>query len=174
MKPILISAGHSDKDPGAVGNGLREADVVTEFRDMVAHYLAEAGVAFTRDGAKGENLPLSQAIRMMPSRGISVEFHLNSFSNKTATGVESLSSDALKPLGAKLCAAISARLGITNRGAKGEGSGQHSRLAFVSAGGLILELFFVSNPNDVAAYQSKKWLVAKDVANILIEEARKE
>ena len=22
MKPILISAGHSDKDPGAVGNGL--------------------------------------------------------------------------------------------------------------------------------------------------------
>lgn len=174
MKHILISAGHSEKDPGACANGLKESEVCLDFRDLVAHYLAEAGVAFTRDGAKGENLSLTQAIRMMPSRGIAVEFHLNSFSNKTATGVESLSGDALKPLGAKLCAAISERLGITNRGAKGEGSGQHSRLAFVSAGGLILELFFVSNPSDVAAYQAKKWLVAKDVANILIEEARKE
>lgn len=174
MKPIFISAGHSAADPGAVSGKTTEADVVLEFRDMVAHYLADAGVAFTRDGAKGENLSLSQAIRMMPSRGIAVEFHLNSFSNNTATGVESLSGDALKPLGAKLCAAISARLGIANRGAKGEGSGQHSRLAFVSAGGLILELFFVSNPGDVEAYQAKKWLVAKDVANILIEEASKE
>lgn len=172
FKPVLISAGHNSKDPGAVANGLREADVVTEFRDMVAHYLSEAGVAFVRDGAKGENLTLTQAIRMMPSRGVAVEFHLNAAANKAATGVETLSQAKDKEFGGRLCAAISTRLGIANRGAKGESAGQHSRLAFVSAGGLILELFFVSNPNDVAAYQAKKWLVARDVAELIIEEAR--
>lgn len=172
MKHIFISAGHSDADPGACANGLREADVVTEFRDMVAHYLAEAGVTFTRDGSKGENLTLKQAIAMMPSRGISVEFHLNAAENKQATGVESLSRDNLKPLGEKLCAAISERLSIKNRGANGESAGQHTRLAFVSAGGLILELFFVTNVADVESYKAKKWLVAKDVAQILIDAAK--
>lgn len=35
-KTLFISAGHSDKDPGAKGNGYREADTVLEFRDMLA------------------------------------------------------------------------------------------------------------------------------------------
>lgn len=173
MKPILISAGHSDKDPGAVGNGFTEAQIVLEFRDMVAHYLSEAGVAFTRDGSKGENLTLNQAVHMMPSRGLSVEFHCNAFSTPYASGVESLSRSELRPLGEKLCEVISQRLNIKHRGAKGESSGQHSRLAFVTAGGLILELFFISSPSDMASYQAKKWLVAKDVAQVLIEEAKK-
>lgn len=167
MKQILISAGHSDKDPGAVGNGLREADVVTEFRDMVAHYLAEAGVAFTRDGAKGENLSLSQAIRMIPSRGIAVEFHLNAASSKDATGVETLSSNQKKDFCRGLCELISLRLGIRNRGAKDEGSGQHSRLAFVQAGGVIVELFFLTNEQDLSKYKVRKHELALEVAKYL-------
>ena len=173
MKPILISAGHSDTDHGACANGLKEADVVLDFRDMVAHYLSEAGVAFTRDGAKGENLSLTQAVRMMPSRGVAVEFHLNAAENKSATGVETLSQPKDYEFCNELCAAISSRLMIKNRGAKPANSGQHSRLAFVSAGGIIVELFFVSNKDDVAAYESCKWLLAKDVAGLLIKEASK-
>lgn len=168
MKPIFISAGHSAADPGAVNGKITEASVVLEFRDMVAHYLPEA----LRDGAKGENLPLSQAVKMIPRGGVAVEFHLNAAGSPSATGVETLSGEADKVLGAKLCATVAARLGIRNRGAKGEGSGQHSRLAFVQAGGIILELFFLSNPDDLAAYEAKKWLVARDVADVLREAAK--
>lgn len=39
MKYIFISAGHSHTDPGALGSGVREADIVLEFHpDDVAKY----------------------------------------------------------------------------------------------------------------------------------------
>lgn len=171
MRSIFISAGHSAQDPGAVGNGVTEAAVVLEFRDLVAHYLQLAGAMFDRDGAKGENLPLREAVKRIPRGGLAVEFHLNAAASPSATGVETLSAAGLKPFGAGLCAVIAARLGIRNRGAKGEDAGQHSRLAFVQAGGVIVELFFVSNPADLAAYQAVKWLLAKDVAHYLIQQA---
>jgi hypothetical protein len=34
-KTLFISAGHSDSDPGAVGNGHTEAGIVTQFRDLM-------------------------------------------------------------------------------------------------------------------------------------------
>ncbi len=38
-KSLFISAGHSDTDPGAAANGITEADIVLEFRDMVCEEL---------------------------------------------------------------------------------------------------------------------------------------
>lgn len=168
---IFISAGHSSKDPGATANGFTEAAIVTEFRDLVAFYLDQFDVPFIRDGKKGENLPLAEAVKMIPKKGVSVEFHLNAAAS-SASGVETLSAPKDYKLGAKLCDAISYRLGIKNRGAKPENSGQHSRLAFVQGGGLILELFFITNKTDLDSYQAVKWLLARDVAKIL-EEADK-
>ena len=43
----------------------------------------------------------------------------------------------------------------------------------MQAEGLIVELFFISNPDDVAAYQAKKWLAGRAIANVLIAEAAK-
>jgi len=169
-KTLFISAGHSDTDPGAVGNGYTEADIALEFRDMVADELRDK-VVFAKDGERGQNLPLRDAIRMASQYDVAVEFHCNAFSRPSATGVETLSDDESKPLGEALCAAISETLGIANRGAKGEASGQHSRLAFVSTGGgIIVELFFISNPDDVAAYFRHKRALAQAVARVLIDE----
>src|SRR5690554_6315344 len=63
-KSIFIAAGHSDADPGAVGNGFTEADIVLEFRDLVAIELRRLGMHFVKDGSPGENLPLRDAIRL--------------------------------------------------------------------------------------------------------------
>lgn len=170
---IVITAGHSNTDPGAVNGKTTEAAVVADFRNLVAFYLRQADVPHVTDGAGAQNLPLASAIKLIKPGDLAVEFHCNAAANKAATGVETLSGDALKPLGAQLCKAVAGVLGIANRGAKGEGAGQHSRLAFVQAGGLILELFFISNDAELAAYQAKKWLVAKAVAGVLIERAKK-
>ena len=54
-------------------------------------------------------------------------------------------------------------------GWKAENSGQHSRLGFISqGGGIILELFFISNPDELAKWDEVKWLVAREVSHEII------
>lgn len=170
-KSLFISAGHSFSDPGAVGNGLVEAGIVLEFRDMLADELVDRGIEFTRDGVYNQNLPLRDAIVLAKGKDIALEFHCNAFYKPTATGVETLSRIHHYPLANKICSLISDTLGIANRGAKGEGSGQHSRLGFISkADGIIVELFFISNPKDVEPYQKNKQLLASRLADLLVEQ----
>lgn len=168
MSAIFVSAGHSNTDPGAVAFGRKEAEVVTEFRNIVAYYLKQWGVPHFTDGQGAENWPLTRAVKEAKQYNIAVEFHLNAAS-ATASGVETLSAPKDYALGEKICKAVSKVLGIKNRGAKPENSGQHKKLAFVQAGGIIVELFFVTNKSDLAAYDDKKWLAAKAVATVLKE-----
>lgn len=168
MKSIFVSAGHSNSDPGAVAFGRREADIAVEFRNMVSFYLMRAGVKHEMDGRGTENLPLSAAARSARNHQIAVEFHCNAAASASATGAETLSGPKDMAIGAQISAAVAKGLGIRNRGAKPESAGQHSRLAFVQAGGIIVELFFITNQLDLAAYDARKWLAARDVADVLI------
>lgn len=172
-RTLFISAGHSHRDPGAAAQDTTEADIVLEFRDLVADQL-KGRVLFARDGDRGENMPLSTAVEMAKRFDIAVEFHCNAASSK-ATGVETLSRPEHYLLGRDLCDAVSDALGIPDRGAKPEDSGAHSRLAFVSdGGGLILELFFLTSPGDLESYYLRKLALAKAVASVLINHACKE
>lgn len=180
MKSVFLSAGHGGTDPGATttvkgvdGRSTlrREADIGVEFRNMVAYYLTQAGVKFETDGKDTENLPLREAVKKAAKHPIGVEFHCNA-GPVTATGIETLSGPKDMKLGADICAALYGAWGLRNRGAKPEDSGQHHRLAFVQAGGIIVEMFFISNPNDLAVYDQKKWLGAKAVAEVLIKAAK--
>ncbi len=171
MRKIVVTAGHSSTDPGAVGHGKTEADIVLEFRDLVADALRAAGIAFVKDGERDQNLPLPRAIALVTPGSVAVEFHCNAAAAPAVTGVETLSHEQNRALGLDLCAAVAEVLGIPNRGAKGEGAGQHSRLGFVRAGGLILELFFISNASDQARYQANKLVLAERVAGVLAAHA---
>jgi N-acetylmuramoyl-L-alanine amidase len=165
---IIITAGHGAGDPGATHGVLTEAHIVTDFRNMVAFYLRRDGNHnVITDGEGSENFALSAATALIRPGSIAVEFHCNAATSPQATGVETLSGPQNKPLGGLLCAAVAGVLGIANRGAKDEGAGQHSRLAFVRAGGIILELFFLTNDADLAAYLDRKWLAARAVAAVL-------
>ncbi|SAI58889.1 N-acetylmuramoyl-L-alanine amidase LytC precursor [Bordetella ansorpii] len=170
MRTIIITAGHSNTDPGAVGNGATEAAVVTEFRNLLAASLRARGVEPITDGQGAVNLPLRDAIRLITPGAVAVEFHCNA-GPASATGVETLSQDRHMALGRALTGAVSAVLGIRDRGAKPEGSGQHQRLGFVQAGGIILELFFISNADDLARYQESKEALADRIADVLIAAA---
>lgn len=164
---ILISAGHSKTDPGAVAFGRKESEIAVEFRTILVKCLADLGIQAQTDGKGKDNLPLRDAVKLAKGKDIAIEIHLNASANATASGVETLSGPEDMDLGAKLCAAISQALNIRNRGAKPENAGQHHRLAFVQAGGIILELFFLTNPNDLAAYDGRKWPLARAVAQVI-------
>lgn len=166
-RAIFVSAGHGGGDPGAVANGRREADIATEFRNIVAFYLARSGVAHALDGDGAINLPLSQAVKLARVYQVAVEFHCNAAGAASATGVETLSAPKDKALGGRICEAIAKNLVLRNRGAKPENAGQHHRLAFVQSGGVIVELFFITNRDDLAAYDARKWLAGRAVAEVL-------
>lgn len=164
---VLISAGHSTTDPGAVAFGRKEAEIAVDFRNILIKCLSDLGIQASTDGKGKDNLPLREAVKLAKGKDIAIEVHLNASPNATASGVETLSGPEDMQLGAKLCAAISRELNIKNRGAKPENAGQHHRLAFVQAGGIILELFFITNPNDLSAYDGRKWPLARAVAQVI-------
>lgn len=170
-KSLFISAGHDHKDPGASCFGVTEADIVLEFRDMLGAELYRRQLRFTMDGTKGQNLPLREAVTIARQNAVAVEFHCNAAGFKSATGTETLSAPAHFPLGKKITDCISDCLGIADRGAKPEGSGQHSRLAFISTGhGIIVELFFITNPDDLSKYQELKHDLVQRLADVLEQE----
>lgn len=164
---MYIAAGHSDVDPGACANGRREADIAVDFRTIVGVCLKDLGVAYDTDGDGKKNLPLRDAVAEARHHRTAVEFHCNASSKASATGVEILCAPKHNTIAAKLCKAIATSLGIRNRGVKPENAGQHHRLAFVQAGGMVVELFFITNPSDLRAYDENKWLAARQVASIL-------
>lgn len=167
-KSLFISAGHSDSDPGAVANGYTEADLVLVLRNKLVDFLAEEGVAVNSDGEDNENLPLREACKMAKVHDFSIELHFNAAAYASATGTEVL-YDADESIASCISEVVSSTLGISDRGAKPESSGQHSRLAFIQAGGLILEVGFITNPDDLEAFFDAEDDMVKALGRLLAD-----
>lgn len=159
-KTILVSAGHTNKagqDRGVAGNGFIEGVEAVKIRDIVATALRARGHKVREDGEDGINEPLTKALALINGTDIAVEFHFNSVVNPKATGIEVLSMPNKKADAQRIAGAIHKALGLPLRGEKGwksDTSGQHPRLGFCRRGGLIIEICFMSNPQDMAAYSA--------------------
>ena len=173
-KPIVLTAGHSDVDPGAVGNGQTEAGIARELRNIVASKLRSMGHRVITDGEPAVNKPLRDAIALIPQGKVAVELHCNAAANPAAGGVECISLPKDKALSQRLSRAVARVLELRVRGDGGwidQSKSARGRLGYVQAGGLILEVFFISNPAEMAVYQARKWLVAQAIADVLREVA---
>lgn len=169
-KSITLTAGHSNTDPGAVNKQRTEADIAVDMRNMVRYYLIREGWTVKTDGEGKINFPLIQAIKLAIQSPLAIEFHCNA-GPSTAKGCEVLAQLKHKELAQTIAQAIAKEMSIPLRGDKGykpENSGQHSRLGFISKGnGLIVELFFISNNDELATWDRVKWRVAKEVADAI-------
>lgn len=176
MSTFIISAGHSDKDPGAVNaQGVTEASVVKELRDLVADALRVEGHTVFTDGAPGFNQPLRDALKLFTHKGaVAIEFHCNAAANPAAKGVESIALDGhLKPLCQKLSKAIANVLGEPVRGDNGfidPTKSARGKLAWCDAGGIIVETFFLSNPASFAKYKTEVKSIVAAIVEVLINE----
>lgn len=167
-----ITAGHSNTDPGAVNGKIKEADLVTNFRNAVTHYLREAGVQVKTDGTGSRNDPLSSAIKLIKGSSVAVEFHMNAATSKQANGVETIALPKDKKLAQDLSAAVASALGSRLRGDNGwidQSKSARGSLGYINAGGLIVELGFISNEDELARFNARYWLAAKAVAKVLID-----
>lgn len=168
----MISAGHSTVppvDPGAVSGKMQESKLALKMRDMVAERLRAKGFAVIEDGADGVSEPLKKAIALCSQADVRIEFHFNA-GPPAATGVEVLSLPKYKTLSQKIAGAIAAATGQKLRGESGwksQDSGQHHRLGFCMAGGVIVELAFISNAADMQRYLAAETKVADRIAEAL-------
>ncbi len=170
---ILLSAGHTNNphdDRGAAGNGFIEGVETVKVRDAVAALLRDRGLTVIEDGSDGVNEPLKKAIALARTADTALEFHFNAASPQ-ATGVEVLSKPNHRKLAQRIAKEISAALQIPARGGDGgwksDTSGQHHRLGFCEAGGLIVEICFISNVGDMLAYTTKFGAMTLGIANAL-------
>ena len=173
---ITITAGHSNTDPGAVNGSDREAAIAQDMRNIVASILrTDFGLEVKTDGEGKGNLPLREAVKLIKGSRLAVEFHTNAAVNKTATGIEALSTPKNRAACQRLCAAVAIASGWKLRGEGGykpDNAGQHSRLAYAQAGGIILEPFFISNDADLAQWKQTKWSICRAIANAIAEEVQ--
>lgn len=167
---IVVTAGHGGSDPGACANGFEEARFSASVRNAILYYLRSWGVECEGDGMNENNLPLAEAIALAKKGKVAVEIHLNASSKPSAFGVEALASEKDKELSQALCRAVAEVTGTDLRGDggwKSESSGQHRRLGYVQAGGIVLELEFITNKKRMKTLYDKFWVVSKAIAEVL-------
>jgi N-acetylmuramoyl-L-alanine amidase len=158
---VIIDAGHGlgnrkrgAFDPGAVSNGIREADIAMAWANELRAILIDRGVKVIRTRA-GNADPASISDRAGIARAyggdIMISFHCNAATG-TATGTETFyRGESNKPMAERLNSAVVRALGARNRGAKTESASQHARLAIMAFQPcFLIELGFIDNASDRA------------------------
>lgn len=170
-----VTAGHGGRDPGAVAaDGTTEAAIVTELRDIVASKLRAAGHQVKTDGARWLNLPLVHALALVPGADAAIEIHMNATGLRTVRGVEVISLPAQRELARTIARRVAHVLETPVRGAGGwidQAQSARGRLGFVRAGGLVVEVGFISNPEELHRVRTRLWTVASAIAQALTEQA---
>lgn len=169
---VTVTAGHSNSDPGAVNGKFKEAELVSQFRNAVAYYLREAGIQYKTDGVGTLNQYLNTAIKLIKGSSVAVEFHMNAAASKQANGIETIALPKDKKLAQDLSKAVADVFGSRLRGDNGwidQSQSARGKLGFISNGGLIVELGFISNEDELARFNARYWLAAKAVAKVLID-----
>ena len=167
---VTVTAGHSNKDPGAVNGKFKEAELVAQFRNAVAYYLREAGIQYKTDGVGTTNHDLNSAIKLIKGSSVAVEFHMNTAASKQANGIETIALPRDKKLAQELSKAVADAFGSRLRGDSGwidQSQSARGKLGFISNGGLIVELGFISNEAELAQFNARYWVAAKAVAKVL-------
>lgn len=176
---IFLSSGHNaqsktiKQDPGAVANGYKEGDLTIEFKNLVAKELRALGAKFITDDEEESLRDYVTRIKT-GSGSVVVEYHFDAASPQASGTVVLVEVDADRldrAFAKELVESTATTLGIPSRGIRSEADTRHKRLALMTENGLValVELGFLTNMGDVAAYQAHKRELAKKHAAILVK-----
>jgi N-acetylmuramoyl-L-alanine amidase len=176
-KPIYISAGHSNTDPGAIathdGVEYHEATLVTNFRNKLAEYLkTKDGLSVFTDGTgnlnKDRNIAIAEAKKV---NGPRFDFHMNASENVTAHGTEVISNPSKKKIAQEIAQVICETLGNTPRGTAGwidQSQSKRGKLAWInSLDGILIELCFISNKTELQRFFQNEDKLVKALGDYL-------
>ncbi|MED4284325.1 N-acetylmuramoyl-L-alanine amidase [Priestia megaterium] len=173
MKKIYEDAGHGlPNDPGAVGNGLKECEVVLTIQELFNTYLLANYEGFEIKSTRTDNktfLPPSERARRANrwNADVFISFHINSATNEKATGYEdfiykhaSLASESLQNIVHEQVLPVICKHNVTNRGKK---IANYAVLRMTNMPAILTETMFISNSKDAQNLKNIEFL--KDFAS---------
>jgi N-acetylmuramoyl-L-alanine amidase len=158
---IILDPGHglSNRkdgvfDPGAVSNGVREADIVMDWANEIRAFLRCAGYNVIRTRINNADpAPVGERAAIAKEFGgdIMLSIHCNA-ANGNANGTETFyRGESNRKKAEDINKAVVDALGTKDRGVKLESASQHKRLAVMAFQPCFLvELGFIDNPEDRA------------------------
>ena len=174
MTKIAVFAGHGGSDFGAVSNGLYEKDFTLEVLTYLTAELRRRGYEVINNRTTDVNRSLNSDIRLANSENVDavIELHVNSNEGIPGSGTETFYSVTGK--GMELAEAINdnlVALGYRDRGIKTWpnffGNDYLGIVRYTNAPAVLVELFFINNPKDVAMYNPEK------IANAIADAVQK-
>ena len=158
MKIVCIDPGHGGKDPGAESGGVQEKDITLTVALKVGALLKDCEVIYTRTEDMYVGLTERALIANQAKADLFVSVHCNSAPNASANGMEVYVHTTRSATSLRAAHAIYDRLlpasGFRGRGVKAK---DLAVLRETSMPAVLVELGFVSNPNDRAQLVSEVW-----------------
>jgi N-acetylmuramoyl-L-alanine amidase len=141
-------------DPGCVGNGREEAEIVMEWADELEKAFAVRGIpTFRTRTSRNEPTPVGQRASMAEKSDCThfISIHVNDADSALAHGIETLYRDD-STMATKVQSALLAGLMLRDRGIK-----QRTDLAVLKFAGqaVLIELGFIKYPHDIEAMTNK-------------------
>ncbi len=158
-KSCHVDFGHGGKDPGAIGNGLREKDVTLAVGLKVGKELERHGVKVTYSRKTDKFVSLSNRAKMANNANVDcfVSIHTNAFTQSSAKGVETFSYPGSKN-GRKLAKSIqdniiNKKIYTNNRGIKTDNFAVLRETKMPAA---LTEMAFITNKADARLLKTKQ------------------
>ena len=179
---IYIDQGHNPQNPnaGAEGNGLREQDIVFRIGVLLADLL-RANPNFevrlsrpTPESQIGTSNTTSLRMRVDDANSWGADYflslHTNASDISAASGIEAFAfsePSAAFSLGEDILAALSASTGLKNRGMKVRSGLYVLRKTVMPS--ILIELGFITNPNDARLMSQQPELFAQGIYNGILD-----
>ena len=165
---VFIDAGHGGTDPGAVGNGLNEKDVVLNIAKKLGALLNGRGISIKYSRTTDTYVSLEERARLANAWGadLFVSIHANSATSSvrgTECYTHPTANTATKTLSGNVSRAIASKFGISNRGHK-EANFAVLRLSNMPA--ILVETAFISNSSDANLLNTRQ----DDFASVIFNE----
>ena len=167
MAKVFLDAGHGGKDPGAVGNGIREKDITLAITLRIGEILKKhkVGVVYSRTTDVFFELHERANKANKGNADIFVSIHCNSAVNNAARGVETYHY-ANSSQGARLARAIQTSIVTSNTFSQNRGvkTANFVVLRQTKMPAALIELGFISNSQDAQILRTKQNEIAEAVA----------
>ena len=163
MAKIAVFAGHGGSDFGAISNGLYEKNLALEIMTETTSELRRRGYEVINNRTSDVDRDLNSDIRLANRENVDavIEIHLNSNLGAPGSGTETFYSVTGK--GKNLAEAINdnlVALGFVDRGVKTYsnifGVDYLGIIRYTNAPAVLVEVFFINNPNDLFLYNPTK------------------
>lgn len=169
VKKIFIDAGHGGSDPGALGNGLQEKDIVLSIAQKLTALFNSKGIQVSHSRYSDVSVGLSERAEMANNWGadLFISIHTNALDGSgSAYGTECYthpnSTSENKRLSVDIASSISSKLGTYNRGHK---EADFAVLRLTNMPAVLIETAFIDNSEDADKLNNRQ----NDFANAICD-----